>query len=218
MAIEAYQQSRKRHDDGDVGMKTYQNFVLRYESDNDDASASVECFEKRRKEHMSKTMRVEKSKSKYDSDLSDDCHWRARENNCNDWKYMKLPGAKKKRRELFLEYLKRLGVLRRINQRRRERYELEPEYNKEMRGWARRYQKQKFRERENRRVLENLKEYTAGQNGFSTLAEGAKYSCVICRYGFRSRSALAKYRAITGHQRKVAIANEFFGGTDLNSI
>lgn len=39
-------------------------------------SASADCYEKPRKGHKSKPVRV-KSSRQYDSDRSDDCHWRA---------------------------------------------------------------------------------------------------------------------------------------------
>ncbi|KAJ4861719.1 hypothetical protein T069G_02673 [Trichoderma breve] len=133
-------------------------------------------------------------------------------------KRMKLPGAKEKKREQFRKWLKRPGVRRRINQRRRERYQLDPGFNLDMRNRAGQYQKRKFKEKETKRVLKNMKQYEAGQHDVSTLAEGAKYSCAICRYGFRSRSALAKHRATPGHQRRLAIANEFFGSAALNPI
>lgn len=55
-------------------------------------------------------------------------------------------------------------------------------------------------------MLKNIKEYGAAQHDFSALAEGAKYSCAICRHGSHNLSALDKHRATTDHQRRVIMA------------
>ncbi|KAL5091534.1 hypothetical protein Trisim1_003136 [Trichoderma cf. simile WF8] len=83
-----------------------------------------------------------------------------------------------------------------------------------MRNQARQYQKQKFGERKNRRVLKSLKEYTARQEGFSTLAQGAKYSygddkhhCSLCNFRSKMKDYPDHHKKSKGHLTKEAKAN-----------
>ncbi|QYS95784.1 hypothetical protein H0G86_003058 [Trichoderma simmonsii] len=88
----------------------------------------------------------------------------------------------------------------------------------DMRNRARQYQKQKFREKENKRVLKNIKEYGAGQHDFSTLAEGAKsstqsyygddkYHCILYNFRSKTKDYLDHHKKSKGHLTKEAKAN-----------